>query len=176
MLSAALILFVRGQIATENSVYAHCHLVHVAISCYLMDQGGETLTTGRSKAFKGVNDSSCGRVTGLLTGNRVSTLFQEQRHTSLHQGYKQQPLRSHLVVPARASRYRRNTRTMQFDAIEVQAYNAANPADAAKVVQKAVREPGQGEVLVQMKYAGVRPCCCAAGEVCNACILAVAAA
>jgi D-arabinose 1-dehydrogenase-like Zn-dependent alcohol dehydrogenase len=44
---------------------------------------------------------------------------------------------------------------MQFDAIEVQAYNAANPADAAQIVQKTVQEPGQGEVLVQMKYAGV---------------------
>jgi hypothetical protein len=49
---------------------------------------------------------------------------------------------------------------MQYDAIEVQAYNAASPADAAQVVQKIVQEPGQGEVLVQMKYAGVRPGCC----------------
>jgi D-arabinose 1-dehydrogenase-like Zn-dependent alcohol dehydrogenase len=49
---------------------------------------------------------------------------------------------------------------MQYDAIEVQAYNAASPADAAQVVQKTVKETGQGEVLVQMKYAGVRLGCC----------------
>jgi NADPH-dependent curcumin reductase CurA len=49
---------------------------------------------------------------------------------------------------------------MQYDAIELQAYNAASPADAAQVVQKTVQQPGQGEVLVQMKYAGVRPGCC----------------
>jgi Zn-dependent alcohol dehydrogenase len=54
---------------------------------------------------------------------------------------------------------------MQYDAIEVQAFNAANPADAAKVVQKTVKEPGQGEVLVQMKYAGVRHCCCCCAAV-----------
>lgn len=67
--------------------------------------------------------------------------------------------------PAFCSGYTQNSRftysdcTMQYDAIEVQAYNAANPADAAQVVQKTMREPGQGEVLVQMKYAGVRPRC-----------------
>lgn len=43
----------------------------------------------------------------------------------------------------------------EYDAVCVEAYNLGSPADAAKVVKKTIREPGQGEVLVQMKLAGV---------------------